>query len=84
MKQKFIRIAYLYSKCTDCRIKSNVTFRNSRVTSPNDQCNINLIYLINIDQHLHNNGIHVRFIDIIYSRVNNLNKKVINFTHIAK
>jgi hypothetical protein len=24
IKQKFIRIAYLYSKCTDCRIKRNM------------------------------------------------------------
>jgi hypothetical protein len=24
IKQKFIRIAYLYSKCTDCRIKMNI------------------------------------------------------------
>ena len=25
IKQKFIRIAYLYSKCTDCRINHNIT-----------------------------------------------------------
>jgi hypothetical protein len=27
IKQKCIRIAYLYSKCTDCRIKINIMFK---------------------------------------------------------
>ena len=31
IKQKFIRIAYLYSKCTDCRIKCNLCSYNLEV-----------------------------------------------------
>jgi hypothetical protein len=31
IKQKFIRIAYLYNKCTDCRIKWNILKKNSKI-----------------------------------------------------
>jgi hypothetical protein len=31
IKQKIIRIAYLYSKCTDCRINTFIQTRNNRV-----------------------------------------------------
>ena len=60
IKQKFIRIAYLYSNCTDCRIKSLYTSYKSiksvpnttlyRTTSPNIHIILNFKPLCNFSQ----------------------------------
>ena len=62
IKQKFIRIAYLYSKCTDCRIKSSTGQYEKFI------CFITVLHVAsNFEKIQHQRTITVKFEFILHS-----------------